>query len=165
MPLYNTHDLYYSYVGAQQVPRELGTKSLCMSKSCIVWVKVCETPRVKRGSQQLAYRLKLPEHWKIHDVFHISLLRPWNQSVFTVSQQQDVPELETEGQRYYETEKILRWRKVKRGNRWKREYLVMWKDRPIDEISWVPEENFPDKKSLEADLEHDQPEEESTLEV
>ena len=114
---------------------------------------------------QLAYRLKLPEHWKIHDVFHISLLRPWNQSVFTVSQQQDVPELETEGQRYYETEKILRWCKVKRGNRWKREYLVMWKDRPIDEISWVPEENFPDKKSLEADLKHDQPEEESTLEV
>ena len=41
----------------------------------------------------------------------------------------------------------------------------MWKDRPIDEISWVPEENFLDKKNLEADLRHDQPEEESTLEV
>ena len=59
VPLYNTHDLYYSYVGAQQVPRELGTKSLCMSKSCIVWVKVCETPRVKRGSQQLVSELKV----------------------------------------------------------------------------------------------------------
>ena len=28
-----------------------------------------------------AYRLGLPDAWKIHDVFHVNMLRPWNQQV------------------------------------------------------------------------------------
>lgn len=105
----------------------------------------------------LAYRLALPVHWRVHNVFHISLLRPWNQSVYTAQQQQVVPELEDATPEYHEVEKILRWRRVKKGNRWAKEYMVMWTGRPIDEISWVPEENFPNKRSLRDDIEHDQP--------
>ena len=61
----------------------------------------------------LAYRLQLPNTWKIHNVFHVLSLRPWNQSLFSATQQQVVPKLEEpEAVWYYETEKILRWQWV-----------------------------------------------------
>lgn len=35
----------------------------------------------------LLYRLKLPDEWKIHNVFYISLLKPWQESLYNVAQQ------------------------------------------------------------------------------
>ena len=108
----------------------------------------------------LAYKLQLPDTWKIHNVFHVSLLRPWNQSLFSAAQQQVVPELEEpKAVQYYETEKIVRWRWVGQGRRRTKEYLVLWRDQPVEEMSWVPEANFPDKDALQQDLDEDKPEE------
>lgn len=50
----------------------------------------------------------------------------------------DEPEVE---ESYYEIEKLLRWRKMKRGRRIIKEYLVLWKGYPITEASWIPTEN------------------------
>ena len=108
----------------------------------------------------LVYKLKLPDTWKIHNVFHVSLLKPWNQSLFSAAQQQVVPELEEpEIVQYYETEKIIRWHWVGQGRRRTKEYLVLWQDQPVEEMSWVPEANFPDKAALQQDLDEDKPEE------
>ena len=86
---------------------------------------------------QQAYRLSLPNDWKIHPVFHVSLLRDWKsatiQEDLTVSQN-DALEIE---EPYWEVERILRWRKIKRKNRIIKEYLVLWKGFPIDEASWI----------------------------
>ena len=74
---------------------------------------------------QQAYRLSLPEDWKIHPMFGIPLLKDWR----TVDLQEeqlasidDVPDVE---EPYYDIERILRWRKVKRGRRILKEYLIL----------------------------------------
>ena len=44
----------------------------------------------------------------------------------------DTPEVE---EPYYEIEKILHWRKIKRNKKTLKEYLVLWKGYPIEEAS------------------------------
>ena len=40
-----------------------------------------------------------------------------------------------------------------------KEYLVLWRDQPVDEMSWVPKANFPDLEALRQDLKENKPEE------
>ena len=62
---------------------------------------------------QQAYKLSLPEDWKIHPVFYRYLLKKWNAAGLQEDHPiptDDVPDIE---EPYYEIEKILRWRQVK----------------------------------------------------
>ena len=76
--------------------------------------------------------------------------------------EENVPILEDEEGEYeeVETERILRWRKVKRNRKWTRDFLVLLKNRPLADATWVREEHFFDKAELEFELGHDQPVEE-----
>ena len=86
----------------------------------------------------LTYQLKLLETWKIHNVFHASLLLRYKENdIYGANYTQPPAELNDEGQEVYNVETILKHRK--RG----REYQYFkWEGYPINEASWEPEGSF-----------------------
>ena len=91
------------------------------------------------GSQ--SYRLAVPTTWRMHDVFHVSLLKTWREDVYRRYPAPEPPRLEdADDQPVYEIEKFLRWRYRKTRNRKTREFLVIWKGYPVEEASWIPED-------------------------
>ena len=82
----------------------------------------------KIGTQ--VYRLKLPDMWRIHPMFHVSLLKQWRESLV----QQVLGEVELEDAdrpEYFEVEKTLRWRWSSKTQRQRREFLVLWQGYPM----------------------------------
>ena len=110
-----------------------------------------------------AYKLNLPDTWKIHNVFHVSLLKRWKIADYRCEEKPVTTELDIDGEKRYEVEKILRWRK-KAGDSREKEYLVLWAGYPIEEATWEPKESFDDLKTLQENLKEDQPLEERELE-
>ena len=86
----------------------------------------------------LTYRLKLPESWRIHNVFHATLLRPYRENeIYGENYHRPPPDIE-EGEEVYEVEAILKHRRRGRGY----EYFVKWAGYPITEASWEPKQSF-----------------------
>ena len=93
-----------------------------------------------------AYQLQLQQRWKIHDVFHVSLLEPYRANSLAGRPQERPEPEEIEGQSEWEVEAILQSeirktsRKVKGRNKMFRSlfYLVKWKGYPTDECTWEP---------------------------
>ena len=88
----------------------------------------------------MAYRLKLPTSWRLHDVFHISKLMSFEESnEFPRDDFQPPGELlEEENGREYEVEKVL----AHRGKGRNKEYLLRWKGYAAHEDTWEPERNL-----------------------
>ena len=78
--------------------------------------------------------------WKIHDMFHATLLQQYRENeVYGANFPKPPPEL-VDREEVYEVENILRHRKWGRGY----QYYVKWKGYPISEASWEPEHMFSD---------------------
>ena len=107
-----------------------------------------------------AYRLKLPENWSMHPVFHISLLKSWRETQWSCPVEEVEPEVELTTGPMYEVDRILKWRKVKVGRRRTREFLITWKDVALDEAEWVAEVDFEDRDELRRRIQEDKPREE-----
>jgi hypothetical protein len=80
----------------------------------------------------VTYQLKLPESWKIHNVFHATLLRPYIENkVYGNNYPRLLPKL-LEGKEVYEVKTILNHQR--RGRAY--QYYVKWKGYPITEATW-----------------------------
>ena len=116
--------------------------------------------RVTETIGQQAYRLSLPDDWKIHPVFHVSLLKTWNAAALQEDQpisHDDAPEVE---EPYYKVEKILRWRRVRRRNKIVKQYLVLWQGYPVEDAMWIEANQFSYPEELQDYLREDKPQEE-----
>ena len=96
---------------------------------------------------QSAYWIKIPVSWKVYNVFNESLLKPYH-ALHYVNQKQK--EKHTQDKQWrednsgeYELERLLNSWISKRGRGQGRlEYLVKWKNYPLEEASWEPVTNL-----------------------
>ena len=92
----------------------------------------------------VTYRLKLPTTWKIHNMFHVTLLRPYiKNKIYGNNYPRPLPKL-LEGEEVYEVETILKhwWRG--RGY----QYHVKWKGYLITKVTWESESAFSDNGNM-----------------
>ena len=116
--------------------------------------------RVETQISRVAYRLELPAQWRIHPVFHSSLLKLWRESSWSCPVDGPQPEIEVDDGPVYRVERMLRWRYVRQGRRRIREFLVTWEGFPLEEAQWIPETNFRNRQEMETQFKQDRPREE-----
>lgn len=86
----------------------------------------------------LAYHLRLLLTWKIHNVFHASLLLTYRETADHGPNFINPPPEEIEGEEEYEVAEILsHW-----GSPGQQSYLVFWKGYSLAENTWEPEKNL-----------------------
>ena len=86
----------------------------------------------------LTYKLRLPSTWKIHDVFHVSLLSPYRSTELYGLSFSSLPPDVIDNEEEYEVEAIL----SHKGPTTRRLYLTTWKGYPSSENTWEPESNL-----------------------
>ena len=91
----------------------------------------------------MAYRLALPEHMKIHNMFHVDLLTPFVETHAHGPADTPPPPDLIDGHEEQEVEAILDSRR--QGHYGSLQYLVQWKGFPPSENEWV------NKKFMHAD--------------
>ena len=87
--------------------------------------------KVVRKVGEVAYELELPEESKIHNVFHVSNLKKTIGK--HISPPIELAPLDDEGLLILVPERIIQTRERKLRNRVIREYLVQWKELPLED--------------------------------
>ncbi len=91
---------------------------------------------ITREISPVAYQLRLPIAWNIHDVFHASLLSPYHETnAHGPNYSRPPPDL-IKGEEEYEVEKVINHRHTGRARTL--QYLVKWIGYPEADNTWEP---------------------------
>ena len=104
----------------------------------------------KRGNR--AFKLEISPRWKIHLIFHISLLEPYSQSNRPGREQPPREPEEIDGDLEWGVERIVKSEIVTYVRRRRRmqeiRYFVKWAGCSEDEITWEPPESLENAQEL-----------------
>ncbi len=89
--------------------------------------------KVLEQLSEAVYRLEIPWHWKIHNVFHANLIMPYKETELHGPNFTHPPPDLIEGEQEFEVEKILDTQP--RGQGCKIHFLVKWKGYPTSDNS------------------------------
>ena len=103
--------------------------------------------KVKKVLSPITYQLDLPIQWKIHDIFHIDLLTPYQEMDFHGPNFAQPPPDLIDGEEEYEVEQVLDARQYSRGR--KVQYLIKWKGYPDSDNQWVDWNDLHAEEALE----------------
>jgi hypothetical protein len=87
---------------------------------------------------KVAYKVELPPNLKMHNVFHVQLLKKYRDNGKV---QPPPPPIEIDDSLEYEVERVLGHREVKRGKQSRKEFLVNWLRYEHEHNTWEPECN------------------------
>jgi hypothetical protein len=87
----------------------------------------------------VAYRLELPPNLKLHNVFHVNLLKRYHQD--SRANLPPPPELVGEDLEY-DVQEILQHRRVRQGTKTVTQFLVQWLGYPPEHNTWEPQDNL-----------------------
>ena len=95
---------------------------------------------IKRQINPVTFELYLPEHLKIHPIFHVSLLAPYVENLIEGRSQPNPPPivLDDENRPLFEVEQIIDSRIYRR----QLQYLIHWKGYAECDRTWEPAKNF-----------------------
>ena len=94
--------------------------------------------KINRKVGVVAYELELPQGSRIHNVFHVSCLkRAIGQHITPI---EVLPPMDEEGQLVLIPKEILEVREKRLKKRSMKEYLIRWKDLPIEDATWENEQ-------------------------
>ena len=96
---------------------------------------------------QATYCIKIPVSWKVYNIFNESLLKPYHTPHYANQKLKEKHTQDKQRQeddsREYELEQLSNSQISKRGRgRGQLEYLVKWKNYPLEEASWEPVTNL-----------------------
>jgi len=114
---------------------------------------------------KLAYKLEISDRWKIHPVFHVSLLEPYRTSTRPAREQPPMTPEDIDGDLEWEVETIVKSeiisyeQRVRGGTRSCEElcYFVKWKGCSEDENTWEPWEHLQHAKELVEEFHRENP--------
>ncbi|GJP60702.1 hypothetical protein CLOP_g17914 [Closterium sp. NIES-67] len=87
----------------------------------------------------VTFRLRLQATWKIHNAFHVQLLKPYRDPNTIFAGRQPLPPVLVQHEPEYEVESVLAHRRRRNGAV---ELLIRWKGYDPSEDSWVPESDM-----------------------
>ncbi|MCO5600263.1 hypothetical protein L7F22_054373 [Adiantum nelumboides] len=95
----------------------------------------------------VSFRLRLPDTSKIHNAFHVSLLKPFRGDVPDDGEPHEQPKVE-ENEEILVLEQILAHNDMKTKGKVRRRFLVKFKNYPALDAKWMEEEDLADTPQI-----------------